>query len=168
MKNRSIFLIFIIFVASLGGNLYSGQSYDPSFIYASDEVLPEQESAEIALNGYDPVSYLNSPLKGKEYIRAVHKGRTYLFANHLNRSLFIKNPAAYEPACGGFCALAMFKGFKVQAEPLNYKNISGKLHLFYLSFRTDARRIWERRAAEMGEEKMAEVAAARWASTYPQ
>jgi len=88
----------------------------------------------IALREFDPVSYFNSsrPLKGNSRYYVNHKGITYYFANAENVEEFKKNPDKYEPAYGGWCAYTVaLNGERVKINPVTYKIIDGKLHLFY-------------------------------------
>ena len=87
----------------------------------------------IALEGYDPVSYFGSkPLEGKADFQFAFKGATYLFANAANLNTFKSSPEKFEPAYGGWCAYAMGEsGEKVKIDPETYKILDGKLFLFY-------------------------------------
>ncbi|MFN8344844.1 MAG: YHS domain-containing (seleno)protein [Spirosomataceae bacterium] len=87
----------------------------------------------VALSGYDPVSYFQkSPVKGSKTYVYTHEGVSYQFANAANVETFKKNPSAYEPQYGGWCAYAMGKnGEKVEVDPETYKIVGGKLYLFY-------------------------------------
>jgi hypothetical protein len=52
-----------------------------------------------------------------------------------NRDAFIKNPAAYEPQYGGWCAYAMgASGEKVEIDPETFKVADNKLYLFYNAY----------------------------------
>ena len=89
---------------------------------------------ELALEGYDPVSYFTTkkPTKGNQKWSYTYKGVNYQFSNEINKNEFAKNPEKYEPAYGGWCALAIAKnGEKVAIDPLAYKIKDGKLLLFY-------------------------------------
>lgn len=88
---------------------------------------------EIALEGYDPVSYFdNKPTEGKDELESAYKGITYLFTSIFNLNKFKANPQKYEPAYGGWCAYAMGEtGEKVKVDPETYKILDGKLYLFY-------------------------------------
>lgn len=95
----------------------------------------------IAMREFDPVSYFNSsrPLKGNSKFYANHKGITYYFANPENVEEFKKSPDKYEPAYGGWCAYTVaLNGERVKVNPVSYKIIDGKLHLFY-NFNSDNR-----------------------------
>jgi YHS domain-containing protein len=87
----------------------------------------------IAIDGYDPVSYFNGkPLEGEEGIRISHNGVIYYFANQENLSKFKSKPDKYEPAYGGWCAYAMGEtGEKVKVDPETFKILDGRLYLFY-------------------------------------
>jgi YHS domain-containing protein len=95
----------------------------------------------IALREFDPVSYFNSskPLKGSSKFYHNYKGITYYFANAENVEEFKKSPPKYEPAYGGWCAYTVaLSGERVKVNPVAYKIIDGKLHLFY-NFNSDNR-----------------------------
>lgn len=89
---------------------------------------------QLALEGYDVVSYFKEkkPQKGNQQHRLTYKGVTYQFKNESNKATFAQNPSQYEPAYGGWCALAIAKsGEKVAVDPLSYKISNGRLLLFY-------------------------------------
>jgi YHS domain-containing protein len=91
----------------------------------------------LALQGYDPVSYLSEQkaVKGKKEFEYKHQGAVYYFASVVNRDKFLKNPSAYEPQYGGWCAYAMgATGEKVEVDPETFKITDGKLYLFYNRF----------------------------------
>lgn len=88
----------------------------------------------VAMREFDPVSYFNGtrPLKGVSKFYHHYKGITYYFANQENLDEFKKSPAKYEPAYGGWCAYTVaLNGDRVKINPITYKIIDGKLHLFY-------------------------------------
>lgn len=95
----------------------------------------------VALREFDPVSYFNSsrPLKGNSKLYHNYKGITYYFVNAENLEEFKKSPDKYEPAYGGWCAYTVaVNGERVKVNPVTYKIINGKLHLFY-NFNSDNR-----------------------------
>ena len=95
----------------------------------------------VGLREFDPVSYFNSPkpLKGVSKFYANYKGITYYFANAENVEEFKKSPPKYEPAYGGWCAYTVaLNGERVKVNPVAYKIIDGKLHMFY-NFNSDNR-----------------------------
>ncbi|MCU0347467.1 MAG: hypothetical protein MUC59_11015 [Saprospiraceae bacterium] len=100
----------------------------------------------VALEGYDAVSYFSGkPIKGKPSNQATSDGVNYYFANAANKDKFLKNPDAYKPAYGGWCAYAMgANGEKVEVNPETYKVINGKLYLFYNAFFNNTLTTWNK------------------------
>ncbi len=73
------------------------------------KVLVNVDENGVALQGgYDPVAFFTEkkPVKGDPAHRLAYKGATYHFASAANKAAFEKNPAAYEPQFGGYCAYA--------------------------------------------------------------
>src|SRR3954453_3739439 len=91
----------------------------------------------IAIQGYDPVAYFqeNKAVKGESEISVSYLGVIYYFSSAENKNAFVKDPTAYEPQYGGWCAYAMGKsGEKVEIDPSTFKIINGKLYLFYNNY----------------------------------
>lgn len=60
----------------------------------------------VAVNGLDPVILFTQATEvpgSPEYAVQHTDGATYLFTSAANRDEFLRNPATYEPAFGGFC-----------------------------------------------------------------
>ena len=105
----------------------------------------------IALDGYDPVSYFEGdPEEGEDDISSKYKGITYYFVSKANKSKFDKNPSAFEPQYGGWCAYAIGdSGEKVKVDPETYKIIDGKLYLFYNFWGTNTLELWNEKETEL-------------------
>lgn len=105
----------------------------------------------LAIEGYDPVSYFQgNPLEGKSNISSKFKGITYYFASNANKTKFEKDPVAYEPQYGGWCAYAIGdSGEKVKIDPETYKIIDNKLYLFYNFWGTNTLELWNEKEAEL-------------------
>jgi YHS domain-containing protein len=121
-----------------------------------------QESAEnvsnlnhenhLALQGYDPVAYFkdHKAVKGKKEFAGTYKGITYYFSSTSNKASFLKDPAAFEPQYGGWCAFAMGDyGEKVAINPETFKIINGKLYLFYNAFLNNTLKSWNKDEANL-------------------
>ncbi len=117
----------------------------------------------VALAGYDPVSYFQkNPIKGLKMYVFTQDGVTYQFANATNLETFKKNPSAYEPQYGGWCAYAMGKnGEKVEVNPETYKIVGGKLYLFYNRLFNNTLPDWNKDEANLKKK-----ADANWEKTY--
>jgi len=101
----------------------------------------------LAINGYDPVAYFkqNKAIKGKNDFSVYHQGATYYFSSAEDKEEFKKNPSAYEPQYGGWCAYAMgATGEKVSVDPQTYKIVNNKLYLFYNSFLNNTLKSWNK------------------------
>jgi YHS domain-containing protein len=101
----------------------------------------------LAIKGFDPVAYFTQQkaVKGKKEFAIAHQGVLYYFATAANKELFKKNPAAYEPQYGGWCAFAMGdNGDKVPIDPETFKILNGKLYLFYNRFFNNTLTKWNK------------------------
>ncbi len=103
-------------------------------------------SSQVAISGYDPVSYFSqSPKKGEKKLKYTYKGITYLFSDQNNLEKFKASPDKYEPSYGGWCAYAMGeKGEKVEVDPETFKVLEGKLYLFYNSWGNNTLTKWNK------------------------
>jgi YHS domain-containing protein len=105
----------------------------------------------LALEGYDPVSYFNGhPLEGTREFAYNFKGVIYYFADNKNRAVFLKTPERFEPAYGGWCAYAMGEsGEKVKVDPETFKIVEGKLYLFYNFWGNNTLKSWNKREKDL-------------------
>ncbi|WP_027256470.1 MULTISPECIES: YHS domain-containing (seleno)protein [Leisingera] len=99
-------------------------------------------STGLALQGYDPVAYFTAgePTPGNWKITALHNDAMYRFASEENKAEFEKNPEAYLPAYGGYCAFGAAMGFKFDGDPTLWKIVDDKL---YLNLAKDIQTRWE-------------------------
>jgi hypothetical protein len=98
----------------------------------------------VGLVGYDPVSYFpeggGKPAKGLISISVEHQGVTYRFATEAHKAAFVKNPAKYVPAFGGWCTWAVAElGKRVDVDPESYVVKNGRLLVFYRDPALDTR-----------------------------
>ena len=86
----------------------------------------------LALAGYDPTAYFESQgaMPGDPERARRHEGVTYRFRTDASLAAFVKDPARFEPAYGGWCAYAMSKGKKVAIDPEAFLVEDGRLLLF--------------------------------------
>ncbi|MBL8880016.1 MAG: redoxin domain-containing protein [Phycisphaerales bacterium] len=104
-----------------------------------------------AINGFDPVSYVESSTatEGRQDMFSAYRGALYRFASAENRAKFAANPEKYVPAYGGWCATAMAEGRKVEIDPRNFKMTGGRLFLFYKGWRGNALADWNKDEANL-------------------
>lgn len=118
----------------------------------------------LAIDGYDPVAYFknNKAVEGKKEFVVNHQGAVYYFSSAENKEAFIKNPSAFEPQYGGWCAYAMGKnGDKVNIDPETFKIVNGKLYLFYNRFFNNTLVSWNK-----DETNLKTKADANWQKTF--
>jgi len=101
----------------------------------------------IGIQGYDPVAYFkeNKAVKDKSEISVLYLGVIYYFSSVENKNAFVKDPTAYEPQYGGWCAYAMGKsGEKVEIDPSTFKIVNNKLYLFYNKYFNNTLKSWNK------------------------
>ena len=109
-------------------------------------------SNNLAISGYDPVAYFTSKkaIKGKSTYSVTEKNVTYYFSSKENLETFVKNPSAYEPEYGGWCAYDMgATGEKVPVDPETFKIVNNKLYLFYNRFFNNTLKDWNKDEANL-------------------
>lgn len=116
----------------------------PSVTYAQPgyAAVNVDENA-VALRGYDAVSYqtATAPVKGSTTFTATHQGAIYHFASAANRDRFKADPAKYAPAYGGYCAMGVAVGKKIDGDPLAYTVANGTL---FLNVNNSVKRMWSK------------------------
>ncbi|MBR0693572.1 YHS domain-containing (seleno)protein [Bradyrhizobium lablabi] len=114
-------------------------------VYAFDEMSNSVHNVDakgVGLHGYDPVAYftVGKPTVGSEKFEATYDSVRYRFANNENREAFVKDPAKYVPAYGGFCAMGTANGKKFDGDPNYWKIVDGKL---YVNVNADVDKAWK-------------------------
>lgn len=111
-------------------------------LYADGGIFVGVEGADIAVSGYDTVSYFKGngvPQKGSSKFAVKHDGALWHFASQANADAFKADPDAYAPQYGGHCAWAMSRGSLAPGDPTLYKIHGGKL---YLNFNRSVQQTW--------------------------
>lgn len=99
------------------------------------------DSSALAIKGYDTVAYFaeGKPRKGNAQFSHKHQGNTWIFASKKNLDTFVKNPNAYIPQYGGFCAFAASRNAIAPVDPEAWTIKNNKL---YLNFSKTVRETW--------------------------
>ncbi len=97
----------------------------------------------LAVKGYDVVAYFDQkePMKGNPKYSYQYNGATYDFVSSTHLDLFAKNPEAYLPQYGGYCAVGASMGHKAKIDPESWAVIDGKL---YLNSRQGAQKLFDK------------------------
>jgi len=136
MSARSLAAAFVVCL--------SASIASPALAFDASSPAPVNlETPNLALKGHDPVAYFTDgqPVQGDPSITADYEGATYYFASASNRDAFTSNPGHYVPQYGGFCALAMSFGKKVDIDPNAWKIVDDKL---YVQANPRASEVWEK------------------------
>jgi YHS domain-containing protein len=96
-----------------------------------------------AIRGYDPVAYftLGKPVKGSARYTVDWHDATWCFSSQENLEAFKKDPDAFAPRYGGYCAYGIAEGDKVSSKPECWAIVDGKL---YLNYNEHIQKKWER------------------------
>lgn len=88
--------------------------------------------SDLAMNGYDPVSYFieRKAVKGDDAISYKWNNATWYFLTIDHKKMFEEAPEKYIPKYGGFCSFAISKGFTANSNPSTFIFIDGELYLF--------------------------------------
>ncbi|NRA91719.1 MAG: YHS domain-containing protein [Psychroserpens sp.] len=94
--------------------------------------------------GYDVVSYFdNKAIKGSNDYQTSYGGSNFKFSSKENLETFLKDPEAYIPEYGGYCAYAIaLKNKKVKIDPETFEIRDNKLYLFYNAWGTNTLELW--------------------------
>jgi hypothetical protein len=115
----------------------------PALLIARPALAREPEIYQdggIAIDGSDPVGYFttNAPVPGGD-VTVDYKGAIWRFADQASADAFAANPAAYEPAFGGYCAFAASRGYLAPTTPEAWTIYENRL---YLNANLRARELW--------------------------
>ncbi len=115
---------------TLAGVVLAGAFVASSISFAAN-IDMSADNNDVALSGYDTVSYFNSstPTQGSTQFTSTYKNTIYQFSNAKNRDLFRANPTHYAPQYGGYCAMGVALEKKLTVDPTAWRIVDGKLYL---------------------------------------
>jgi YHS domain-containing protein len=130
MKLKHTSLAASLFTLMMTG--LAGTAFSPS-AWAYDEASTAAinvEQDQVIVKGYDVVAYFaHKAIKGDKAFSADYMGATYLFSSKRNMQTFQANPAHYAPQFGGFCAMGVSLGKKLDVDPTQFVVFKNKLYL---------------------------------------
>lgn len=126
MTSSRRMLLLIGVSASISGFVPSGWQ-----AFGGSTQNPVNVEDGVAIYGYDTVSYFTEgkPTKGSPEFEYTWRGAKWQFASAAHRDFFIKQPEAYAPRFGGFCAKSMVNGEVAASNPNVWAIVDGKLYL---------------------------------------
>jgi hypothetical protein len=104
-------------------------------LFAADDPVKmvNTDTAGLALKGYDPVAYFveGRAVQGIAMLQHGWNGAIWRFATEANRDRFVKDPQAYAPQFGGYCAWAVSRNYTADIDPEAFDIVGDKLYLNY-------------------------------------
>lgn len=136
MKTPPLFRITIIVMASI----FMAFSL-PSKAHAGDDPVYTPWNNNVAVGGYDAVSFFSGePKKGEVEFTHEYIGASWRFSTMQNLELFAAEPTKYAPQYGGYCAWAAGMGKLAKGSPKHWSVVDGKL---YLNYNANIKSKWE-------------------------
>jgi hypothetical protein len=95
-------------------------------------VKAAEGDARVMLDGHDVVAYFTEGRHrlGDPKIASVHKGVTFRFASAEHKARFDRDPQAYIPQFGGFCANGIVYAIPWGGDADSWRIVDGKLYIF--------------------------------------
>jgi YHS domain-containing protein len=130
--------ILLCLASMAGGELVLAAPYGQDTGHDASKLEATQSGSAVnkggdglAVKGYDVVSYFDQkkPMKGDPRYSYHYNGAKYDFISSGHLALFAKNPEAYLPQYGGYCAVGTSMGHKADVDPESWAVIDGKLYL---------------------------------------
>lgn len=117
-----------------------------SITYSFAQNLDYNTKKGFAATGYDVVAYFsNEAIEGSKSYTTTFDDEKYKFSSQKNLDAFIKNPKAFIPQYGGYCAYAVAKSSKkVSVDPETFEIRDEKLYLFYNSWGNNTLKKWKK------------------------
>jgi YHS domain-containing protein len=131
--NRLLYGICVMFVlVGVGGALTIRGHSQPRVI---------NNDKGVAVQGYDVVAYFTdkAAVKGSAQHAHIWNGVEWRFASPEHLDAFVKDPARYAPAFGGYCAYGVSRGYAVDVDPEAFAVVDGAL---YLNYSKSVQRTW--------------------------
>ena len=91
-----------------------------------------QQTARVALEGYDPVAYFvdGGPVKGVPAFSFTFDDAIYYFASAEHQKMFAADPDRYAPQYSGYCTVGLSLGMRLEADPQSWVITNGRLYVF--------------------------------------
>jgi YHS domain-containing protein len=124
-------LVAIFAVLALSG-CGAMTAQNPSGKYSPVNAVAEGNDSRVLLKGADVVAYFvdGKYLAGNPQFSSQYEAVTFRFASAEHKALFDKEPTAYLPQFGGYCANGIAYAIPWGGDADTWKIIDGKLYIF--------------------------------------
>lgn len=121
--------------------IVSVAAFTPTAMAKTDPIYTSFLS-NVAVQGHDVVAYFKEgkQVKGSDDYSTEYKGAEFHFKNAENLATFKKDPKAYAPQYGGYCAWAISQGYTAKGDAKYWAIVDGKL---YLNYNADVKATWD-------------------------
>ncbi len=104
-----------------------------TFPAAAESTVYTRLFSNVAISGYDSVAYFteDKAVKGSPRYKLNYKGAEWHFKSADNLAAFKKDPEAFAPQYGGYCAWAVGNNKLAKGDPKHWSRYNGKLYLNY-------------------------------------
>jgi YHS domain-containing protein len=137
LRNRHALVLSLLATSFLCGTVaIDARAYDEASVSELNT-----DATGLALRGHDPVAYFETgvPTAGQAQFQASHRGANYRFASAASLAKFRADPYRYAPQFGGFCAMGVALGKKLDGDPDAWKIVDDRL---YLNVNRDVQKVW--------------------------
>lgn len=127
---KKVLIIIVVIIVLAPVVLFYGLKVSP----ISWQLLgPVNENSNLAVKGYDVVSYFNDsqPKQGDRTKGLKTNNIIRYFSSDVNKLSFKTFPDKYLPQYGGYCATAVASGFTADVNPEIWHIENEKLYLFF-------------------------------------
>lgn len=126
---------------------------NPSGKYTPVNAVADGNDARVILKGADVVAYFvdGKYLAGNPQFSSQYEDITFRFANAEHKALFDKQPTAYLPQFGGYCANGIAYGIPWGGDADTWKIVGGKLFIFGGQLSKDAFELDEQKNLALAE-----------------
>lgn len=126
---------------------------NPSGKYTPVNAVADGNDARLILKGADVVAYFvdGKYLAGNPQFSSQYEDITFRFANAEHKALFDKQPTAYLPQFGGYCANGIAYGIPWGGDADTWKIVGGKLFIFGGQLSKDAFELDEQKNLALAE-----------------
>jgi hypothetical protein len=128
LKKAAALIAITILILVVGAAFYN--SITPLSLGLHSKVNRSFLSGD-AIHRYDPVAYFteNKAIPGNENLLYGWNDAIWYFSSQENLDLFKSDPEKFAPQFGGYCVLAVSKGFTSDSDPVEFIIIDEKLYM---------------------------------------
>ena len=133
IRHRVARLLLLVAVsAGVLGGCSALVAQNPSSALKPVNAVADSADERVMLKGFDVVAYFadGKDMVGSPQIKSVYEGVTFRFASAEHKAMFDRDPKAYQPQYGGYCANGIVYGIPWGGGGDTWGMVNGKLYIF--------------------------------------